>query len=69
MMSESWIFLITRTLLGNLFQVRRWLAGSWMVLQGRRKEMVNKVVDNNTINSVLGPFFISHSSEAVEPTV
>ncbi len=63
MMSESWIFLITRTLLGNLFQVRRWLAGSWMVLQGRRKEMVNKVVDNNK-SKIFGLFFISHSSGA-----
>lgn len=31
----SRIFLITRTLLGGLFHVNRWLAGSWMCLEKR----------------------------------
>lgn len=32
----SWIFLMTSTLFGDLFHVRRWLAGSWMCLGGER---------------------------------
>lgn len=32
----SWIFLMTSTLFGDLFHVRRWLAGSWMCLEGER---------------------------------
>lgn len=32
----SWIFLMTSTLFGDLFHVRRWLAGSWMCLEGQR---------------------------------
>lgn len=32
----SRIFLITRTLLGGLFHVNRWLAGSWMCLRDKK---------------------------------
>lgn len=35
---SSRIFLMTRTLTGGLFQVRRWLAGSWMCLQQKNRE-------------------------------
>lgn len=34
----SRIFLITRTLLGGLFHVNRWLAGSWMCLGDKKPQ-------------------------------
>lgn len=41
---SSLIFLMTSTLTGGLFQVSRWLAGSWMCLGHRKQthEWVNK---------------------------